>query len=43
MNKTELLDYNIFVTRWDEKDIEKIVQNDNEQRDLFLGIIQKTK
>lgn len=42
-NMSHLVDYNIFVTRWEEKDIQKIIDNDREQKDLYLKIIQKAK
>jgi hypothetical protein len=42
-NMSHLVDYNIFVTRWEERDIQKIIENDREQRDLYLNIIQKAK
>lgn len=38
----ELLDYNLYLTRWNENKLKEIIENDRESRDLFTGLHQKS-
>ena len=42
-NLTGLIEFNLFLTRWDEREIQRIIESDSSQRDLFTGLFQKPK
>ncbi len=43
INKVNLVDYNLFLTRLDSLDIAEITKNNKDKHDLFTGLSRKTK